>query len=47
MPRKKIFTDLKYVLLLNSYGDFHNLMHLASTVKHALEMNKTTGKDYH
>ena len=47
MPSEKIFTDLKYVLPLKSYGDFNNFVYLASTVKQTLEMKKTTGEDYY
>ena len=36
----------KYLLPLKSYGDFHNSVHLASTIKQTLEIKKTTGGDY-
>ena len=37
VPSKKIFTDQKYPLPLKSYGNFHNPVYLASTIKQSVE----------
>ena len=46
VPSKKIFTDQKYPLSLKSYGNFHNPVYLASTIKQSIENEETTGEDY-
>ena len=44
VPSTKIFAHPKYLLSLKRYGNFHNSMYSASTIKQTLELKKTTGE---